>query len=163
MRGWIGWKRRQLECSTKSAPIRQPPRREQPQRGEFEDEEELEDLDEPPMNQGRFGHGYGNREVRMGRPRRDDDLGSIKVKIPTFQGRNDPEAYLEWEKRMEMVFDCHNYSEIKKVKLAAIEFTDYAIVWWDQLLKDRRRNQERPVETWDEMKAIMRRCFILSY
>ena len=99
-----------------NAPIRQPPRRVQPraQRGEFEDEEELEDLDEPPMNPGRFGHGYGNREVRMGRPRRDDDLGSIKVKIPTFQGRNDPEAYLEWEKRMEMVFDCHNYSEIKK-------------------------------------------------
>jgi hypothetical protein len=28
---------------------------------------------------------------------------------------------------MEMMFDCHNYSEIKKVKLAAIEFTDYAI------------------------------------
>jgi hypothetical protein len=26
-------------------------------------------------------------------------------------------------------FDCHNYLDINKVKLAAIEFTDYAIVW----------------------------------
>jgi hypothetical protein len=43
---------------------------------------------------------------------------------------------------MEMVFDCHNYSEMKKAKLAAIEFTDYAIVWWNQLLINKRREME---------------------
>ena len=32
---------------------------------------------------------------------------------------------------MELVFDCHNYSENKKVKLAVIGFSDYATVWWD--------------------------------
>jgi hypothetical protein len=94
-----------------------------------EEEAELEDFDEPYLNRGRFERGYGNREARMGRPRRDNDLGNIKIKIPSFQGKNDPEVYLEWETKMEMVFDCHSYSEIKKVKLAAIEFTDYAIVW----------------------------------
>ena len=30
---------------------------------------------------------------------------------------------------MEMVFYCHNYFENKKVKLAVIEFSDYAIEW----------------------------------
>ena len=60
------------------------------------------------------------------------------MRIPPFQGKNDPEAYLEWEKKIELVFDCHNYSESKKVKLAAIEFSDYAIVWWDQLVTSRR-------------------------
>ena len=73
------------------------------------------------------GDRYGNREDRYGE-RFDNNLGSIKVKIPTFQGKTDPDAYLEWEKRIELVFDCHDYSELKKVKLAAIEFTDYAIV-----------------------------------
>jgi len=29
----------------------------------------------------------------------DGDLDTIKLKIPNFQGKNDPEAYLEWEKR----------------------------------------------------------------
>lgn len=124
-----------------------------------EEEAELEEFDEPYLNRGRFERGYGNREARMGRPRRDNDLGNIKIKIPSFQGKNDPEAYLEWETKMEMVFDCHNYSEIKKVKLAAIEFTDYAIVWWDQLLINRRRNREPPVDTWEEMKMLMRRRF----
>jgi hypothetical protein len=34
-----------------------------------------------------------------------------------------------------------NYFEEKKVKLATVEFTDYAIIWWDQLVLTRRRNQ----------------------
>jgi hypothetical protein len=42
------------------------------------------------------------------------------MKIPSFQGRTDPKAYLEWEKKIELIFDCHNYSEEKKVKLALI-------------------------------------------
>jgi hypothetical protein len=123
----------------------------------------LEDFDEPYLNRGRFERGYGNREARMGRPRRDNDLGNIKIKIPSFQGKNDPEVYLEWETKMETVFDCHSYSEIKKVKLAAIEFTDYAIVWWDQLLINRRRNREPPVDTWEEMKMLMRKCFVPNH
>ena len=85
------------------------------------------------------------------------------MKIPYFQGKNDHEAYLEWEKKMELVFDCHNYSELKKVKLAAIEFSAYAIIWWDQLLLNRRRSRERPIETWEEMKIVMRKWFVLSH
>jgi hypothetical protein len=85
------------------------------------------------------------------------------MKIPSFQGRTDPEVYLEWEKKIDLVFDCHNYSEEKKVKLAVIEFTDYAIIWWDQLVTNRRRNTERPVETWGELKALMRRRFVPSH
>ena len=44
-----------------------------------------------------------------------------------------------------------------------IEFTDYAIIWWDQLVMNRRRNYERPIETWEEMKATMRRRFVPSH
>ena len=44
--------------------------------------------------------------------------------------------YLEWERKVELIFKCHNYSEEKKVKLAAVEFSDYAIVWWDQFCKE---------------------------
>ena len=67
------------------------------------------------------------RDTRRAR-RIDRDLGSIKLKIHSFQGKNDPEAYLEWGKKVELVFDCHNYSEEKKVKLDVVEFTDYAII-----------------------------------
>ena len=74
------------------------------------------------------------RQARRGRHNDnvDRNLGSIKMKIPSFQGRNDPDVYLEWERKVELIFECHNYSEEKKVKLVAVEFSDYAIVWWDQ-------------------------------
>ena len=77
----------------------------------------------------------------------DRNLGNIKIKIPSFQRKNDPGVYLEWEKKMEFICECHNYSEEKKVKLVVIEFTVYAIIWWDQLVMNRRRNYERPIET----------------
>src|SRR5262249_53365054 len=69
----------------------------------------------------------------------------------------------EWERKVELMFECHNYSEEKKIKLAAVEFGEYAIVWWDQLLLSRRRNGERPIQSWDEMKAIMRRRFVPNH
>ena len=47
----------------------------------------------------------------------DDNLGSIKMKISSFQCKNDPKAYLEWEKKVQLVFDFHNYLVHKKVNL----------------------------------------------
>lgn len=47
--------------------------------------------------------------------------------------KNDVEAYLECEQKIDQIFGCHNYSEEKKIKLA-LEFIDYASVWWDQLV-----------------------------
>lgn len=93
---------------------------------------------------------------------RDSNINSIKMRIPPFKDRNDAEAYLKWERKVELVFDCH-YHEEKKIKLIAVVFTDYALVWWDQLLLTRQRNEERPISSWREMKTIMRKSFVLSY
>jgi len=49
------------------------------------------------------------------------------------------------------------------MRLAVIEFIDYAIMWWDQLVTNKRRNRERPIETWGELKALMRRRFVPSH
>ena len=118
--------------------------------GDHEDEFKGE-KDQASLNgEGRFVP-RGERRVRgfqtgpRWREGTDKNLGNIKMKIPSFQGKNNPKAYLEWEKKVELIFECHNYSEEKKVKLAIIEFTDYAIIWWDQLVMNRRRNHERVI------------------
>jgi len=104
---------------------------------------------------------YGRR--RRGKPRRDSHLGSIKMTIPTFQGKNDPELYLEWRRKVKHVFVCHNYSEEKKVKLVVVEFIGYACIWWDQLMTIRCRNGERPISRWEEMKTVMRKRFVSNH
>ena len=148
---------------------RNPPtvrRRERlPRRGARVDEEEYDGGDFEDENV--YDSGVGNRRYggrhRETRNQEDNNLRNIKMKIPSFQGKNDPEAYFEWERKVELVFYCHNYSENKKVKLAAIGFSDYATVWWDQLVFNMRRNREPYVETWEEMKMVMRKRFVLTY
>ena len=54
---------------------------------EEEEEEEEEYLD---------ARSHGRR--RRGKPKRDNHLGSIKMTIPTYQGKNDLELYLEWKR-----------------------------------------------------------------
>ena len=49
------------------------------------------------------------------------------------------------------------------MKLAAIGFSDYATVWWDQFVLNMRRNREPTVETWEEMKKVMRNRFVSTY
>ena len=85
------------------------------------------------------------------------------MKIPSFYGKNDPEVYLEWERKVEMLFYYHNYSKTNKVKLAFIEFSYYAIVWCDQLVLNKTSNREPVMETWEEMKRVMRKRFVLAY
>ena len=87
----------------------------------------------------------------------------MKLKIPTFQGKSDLEDYLEWERKIEMVFECNSYTDEQKVKLAVVEFTNYASVWWDQLRLSHRRNRERAVETWEELQGLMRKRFVPNY
>ncbi|XP_049394740.1 uncharacterized protein LOC125859038 [Solanum stenotomum] len=85
------------------------------------------------------------------------------MKMPSFKGTKDPDLYLDWERRVEAIFDCHNYSEGKKVKLAAVEFSDYAASWWKKLARDRLQEELPPIATWAEMKRVMRKRFIPSY
>ena len=54
----------------------------------------------------------------------------------------------------------HDYTDERKVKLAASEFDGYALRWWDSIVQNRREDNELPVLSWREMKAIMRDRFV---
>ena len=115
---------------------------------EFEDEDDQTSLN----GEGRFVprgemRGRGFQRNSRWQDGTDRNLGSIKMKIPSFQGKNNLEAFLEWKKKVELIFECHSYSKEKKVKLAVIEFIDYAIIWWDQLVMNRRKNHESTIKT----------------
>ncbi|GKV07032.1 hypothetical protein SLEP1_g18843 [Rubroshorea leprosula] len=117
----------------------------------FNDDAQNSNFSMDRFMRGRGGQRYrfnkGDQNLARWGDRQDHNLGSIKMKIPPFRRKNDPDVYLEWEKKVELVFDCHNYSEEKNVKLVAMEFTDYVVVWCDQLVLSRRRNREHPVNT----------------
>ena len=52
-----------------------------------------------------FSHGEVSNQRENSRDFRhhddsDGELGTIKLKLHVFQGKNDPKAYLEWEKKL---------------------------------------------------------------
>ena len=61
------------------------------------------------------------------------------------------------------MLECHNYTKEKKVKSTAVEFTNYASVWWDQFTSIRHKSGEGHVSSWFNMKTIIRKRFVPQY
>ena len=82
------------------------------------------------QNAGRHfgGNRGGNDGPRKNRMEGQNKIEGVKLNVPPFKGRSDPDAYLDWEMKIEHEFSCNDYTKEQKVKLAAVEFSDYALV-----------------------------------
>ena len=47
--------------------------------------------------------------------RDDDHVAKLKLNVPPFEGRYNPDAYLTWELEVEQRFACLNYLEDRRV------------------------------------------------
>ena len=54
----------------------------------------------------------------------------FRVEIPEYEGRLDPEDFLDWLHTVERVFEYKDVPEEKKVKLVALRLHKYASLWW---------------------------------
>ncbi|KAL1225221.1 hypothetical protein V5N11_002418 [Cardamine amara subsp. amara] len=145
--------RKEFRQNTNQEQRRAEPRRDQERSPERERDPRRQPRDEAADAYYCHHSGSSHRSQRRQRRFREDgghqqdNFNGLKLRIPPFHGKNDPDTYLEWEKKIELVFNCQHYTEANRVKVAATEFYDYALSWWDQLVTSRRRNQEYPVET----------------
>ena len=60
--------------------------------------------------------------LRMTRvePRMQTNINDFKVEISEFEGKFDPEEFLDWLHTVERVFEYKNFQEDKKVKLVVL-------------------------------------------
>ena len=109
------------------------------------------------LNTNRRDMGGGRRrEVH----RNDDAFSKVKFKIPPFDGKCDPDAYITWEIIVDQKFACHEFPEHTRVRAATSEFTDFASVWW---IEHGKKNPNNMPQTWDALKRVMRARFVPSY
>jgi hypothetical protein len=90
----------------------------------------------------------------------NDSFAKIKFKIPSFNGKYDPAAYLDWELEVEQKFSCHDIPANSHVKAAISEFTNFALIWWREY---KIKHPTAIPTTWDHLKATMRHQFVPSY
>jgi hypothetical protein len=93
-------------------------------------------------------------------PAGTDSFSKIKFKIPPFNGKYDPAAYLDWELEVEQKFSCHDIAISSQVKAAISEFTDFALIWWREY---KTAHPTTVPTTWEHLKIAMRHRFVPSY
>jgi len=99
------------------------------------------------------------RRSRMGR-RASSNSNGLRVEIPKFKGKFNPNEFLEWLYTIECVFDYKQVAEDKTVKLIALKLRKYASLWWTNLCAKRVRNQKEKIRTWEKIKTKLRSWFL---
>ena len=79
-----------------------------------------------------------------------------------FTESNDSEEYISWALKVDKIFRLHNYED-KKIAMASLEFQDYVLIWWEQVIERRAARGEPPITTWTQMKDVMRAHFVPNY
>ncbi|PIK33241.1 hypothetical protein BSL78_29947 [Apostichopus japonicus] len=64
---------------------------------------------------------------------------------------------------MDHIFDHYNQPGPRRVSMAVAQLTDNALIWWDREVSDRRRKRMRPVDSWVDMKDLMRQRYVPPY
>ena len=65
--------------------------------------------------------------------------------------------------KVDKIFRLHNYEEEKKIAMASLDFQDYVLIWWEQVIELHEARGEPPITTWAQMKDVMRACFVPTY
>ena len=113
-------------------------------------------------------HDMANRQNRERLPNRQGNndehrYGKLKFTMPKFSGSIDPEDYLSWALKVDKIFRLHNFDEEKKIAMASLEFQDYVLIWWEQIIERREAKGEPPITTWAQMKEVMRARFVPTH
>jgi hypothetical protein len=99
-------------------------------------------------------HGHAHcASIRGG----NDSFSTLPFKIPPYNGKYDPAAYINWELEVEQKFSYHDIPAISKVQTYISAFTNLALFWWHHKYK-----QKHPT-TCAKLKAAMRHRFVPSY
>ncbi|XP_076920612.1 uncharacterized protein LOC143581801, partial [Bidens hawaiensis] len=95
-------------------------------------------------------------------PQQTDPLRSLGLRtdLPEFEGRLQPDEFLDWLQTVERVFDIRDVPDRLKVKFVALKLKKSASLWWEHVNKTRYRAGKHRVESWDKMKKLLKAKFL---
>ncbi|XP_027351492.1 uncharacterized protein LOC113862615 [Abrus precatorius] len=96
-------------------------------------------------------------------PRRKSTRGyfdNIKIDIPEFEERLQPDEFVDWLQTVERVFELKEILDEQKVKIVAVKLKKHASIWWENIKKKREREGRSKIKTWEKMKKELTRKFL---
>lgn len=83
-----------------------------------------------------------------------------KVEIPEFEGKMQPDEFMDWLNTVDQIFDYQDVPENKKVKLVSIKLRKHAFFWWENLKRQRECERRSKIVTWEKMKKELKQEYL---
>jgi len=100
----------------------------------------LEELSDAESQLSIYEEEESRKPILARRPPININPNDFRVDIPEFEGKLDPEEFLDWLSTVDRVFEYKEIPEDKKVKLVALKLQKYASLCWTNLRAKRIRN-----------------------
>ncbi|XP_074284242.1 uncharacterized protein LOC141608797 [Silene latifolia] len=82
--------------------------------------------------------------------------------LPEFTGGTNPEDYLEWERKIERMFDFKDLNDEKRCKYAILKLGKGASLWFEGLKAKRTRAGKEKIASWESLKRKLRKRYVPS-
>ena len=93
----------------------------------------------PRNNRGNNTDNLSNPDVQY--------LKSIKIDVPNFNGRHDPQLFIDWTLQLDRYFTWYELIESRKVKYAAIKLSGQTSQYWTNLKNKCAARGRPPIDT----------------
>ncbi|XP_074321438.1 uncharacterized protein LOC141657945 [Silene latifolia] len=94
-------------------------------------------------------------------PRRVLQQDEFKItELPEFGGSTDPEDCLDWERKIERMFEFKEIDDEKRCKYAVLKLSRNASLWYENLKADRARGGKEKMNSWESLKRKLRKRYI---
>ena len=100
-------------------------------------------------------------QARRMEPRLKADEFKV-TELPDFNGSADPEVYLEWERKIERMFDFKDLDDEKRCKYAILKLGKSASLWFEGLKAQRVRDRKEKITSWESLKRKLRKRYVPS-
>jgi len=121
------------------------------------------DSDESDLDYNPFGsESAASRSSRRQGRHHGGGFNDFKVDIPEFEGKLDPDEFLDWLQIVERVFNYKDISNEKKIKLVALKLRKYTSTWWANVLSKRAKKGKGKIRTWRKIKETKGSSFYLT-
>ena len=120
---------------------------------EFEDHESRVRCHRRNMHRGHADHGTGYQPL-------DELTKRMKVDVPDFFGKLEPNAFEDWSTAIEDYFDWFAVSEDRKVRYVQMKLKGHARAWWGSVEEQLRRTRRPAIYNWEEMKDKLKEKYL---
>ena len=80
--------------------------------------------------------------------------------VSNFDGRLDPQYYLDWVMSLERYFKWYEMSQERRVRFAAMKLVGQARQYWSNVERLIALRRQEPIRIWDEMKAKLSQKYL---